>query len=332
MKSKALDFQHFYREFIPGFRKDYSGRITAKAPYFLYEPLHYVLEHAGKQLRPAILAASADAFGNADPGFSFPAGACIEMIHNFTLIHDDIMDNDMLRHGAETLHAKWDKNRAILAGDGLFAIALSELDYYKNHTALYAKMLPLILNSVIRVCEGQALDMEFEQRNDVDTEAYLEMVTKKTAWLLAVSARIGAMIGGASDDDAEKVEEILLHIGILFQIQDDLLELTSNPETMGKTLGSDLVRGKKTYPYLYAKQELSPPEWEEFMDLCSEERLQKYGMKAVRDFLGSHFIFDKIQEVIKLYYDNICKQITGLPSEVQELYRTMLKFVMYRDK
>lgn len=327
-----MDFQHYYKEFLPGFRERFRERIAVKSPHFLYEPLSYVLQYAGKQLRPAILSASASVFGKTDSKFVFPAASCIEMIHNFTLIHDDIMDDDALRHGVATLHAKWDKNRAILAGDGLFAIALGELDHYREDSALYSAILPMILNAVIQVCEGQALDMEFESRNDVDTEAYLDMVTKKTARLLAVSGHVGALIGGANKAEAEIVEAILLETGILFQIQDDLLELTSDSDTMGKTLGSDLLRDKKTYPYLFAKQTLNPQQWEQFLEMCSEEKLSQDGIVPVRDFLKTHFIFDKIQEVIKLHYDNICSQILSLPREARDLYQTMLKFVLHREK
>jgi geranylgeranyl diphosphate synthase, type II len=327
-----LEFRQFYQNYIPGFRKRYSGLIRAKAPHFLYDPLSYVLQYSGKQLRPAILAASAAAFSDSAADDAFPAAACIEMIHNFTLIHDDIMDNDMMRHGVKTLHAKWDRNRAILAGDGLFAIALAELDHYRNRPELYSKILPMILDAVIRVCEGQALDMEFEYREDVSTDDYLDMVRKKTAWLLAVSAKTGAVIGDADPGSTEQVESILLDTGILFQIQDDLLELTSNAETMGKTLGSDLVRGKKTYPYLFARQIMSPAQWEDFLELCSGKTIDQYGIEPARKHLERYFIFDKIGEVITLYHDRIQERILHLPAETQELYQSMLSFIMHRDK
>jgi geranylgeranyl diphosphate synthase type II len=327
-----VDFSNFYPDYTQWFRGKFSERISRSRPAYLYEPIAYVLRYSGKQLRPAILAASAQAFGNRDREYSFPAAACVEMIHNFTLIHDDIMDADLLRHGMKTVHAKWDVNHAILSGDALFALAIAEMNAYRGEADLYVRLLPLILDAVIRVCEGQALDMEFETRDEVNCDAYLEMVTDKTAYLLAVSGKLGVLIGGGGPEAAERVEELLLKTGVLFQIQDDLLELTSSNAQMGKSLGSDLVKRKKTYPSLFAKQALPAEVWQEFLERSSEAVIRAHGTGPARELLESYFIFDKIQDVIKLYYEDVMKLICSLPGETQELYRTMLAFILHRKK
>ena len=327
-----MDFKTFYSDYRCWFGKKLANRIVPEPPAFLYEPLSYVLRYPGKQLRPAILAASAEVFGQKSHSNSFPAAACMEMIHNFTLIHDDIMDADLLRHGMKTVHAKWDINHAILSGDGLFALALVELEAYRGDPELYSTLLPLILHAVVRVCEGQARDMEFETRDEVSCDEYLKMVTEKTACLLAISGKAGVLIGGGKANEADLVEQVLLKTGVLFQIQDDLLELTSSSARMGKSLGSDLVKGKKTFPYLFARQELPPEAWEKFLRYSSEALVHTQGTEPVRALLESYFIFDKIQDMIKLYNDEIQDLIGRLPLETQELYRTMLLFIMHREK
>lgn len=327
-----MDFKAFYTDYRHWFSEKLADMIEPQSPAFLYEPLSYVLRYPGKQLRPAILAASAKTFGKKPCGYSFPAAACMEMIHNFTLIHDDIMDADLLRHGMKTVHARWDVNHAILSGDGLFALALAKLNAYRREPELYAALLPLILHAVIRVCEGQARDMEFESREDVSCEEYLKMVTEKTACLLAASGKAGVLIGGGNTDAADLVEQVLLKTGVLFQIQDDLLELTSSSVRMGKSLGSDLVKGKKTFPYIFARQELPPEAWQTFLRCSSEALVREQGTEPARALLESYFIFDKIHDMIKLYNDEIQDLIGRLPLETQELYRTTLLFIMHRDK
>lgn len=327
-----LTFKLFYKEYIPWFDKEYRQSVKNTAPVSLYDPIHYILEHPGKQIRPAFLAALAYSLGNISFERSFPAASCMEMVHNFTLVHDDIMDGDILRHGMETVHAKWDENLAILSGDGLFARALAQLDPYVADAELYARIMPMILQAVTIVCEGQALDMEFESREDVELSEYLTMVEKKTAHLLAVSARVGAVIAGTKKAEELLVEKIIRELGIVFQIQDDLLELTSDSESMGKTLGSDLVKQKKTYPYLFAKQELDQMEWNKFLESISVRYIEQHGVHAARKILEDNFIFDRIREHITLRHVTIQELIKELPGGSQEIFNGMIEFIMDRKK
>ena len=328
----GVNFPEYYQAYTPWFAEQLRKNVPQDTPSSLYGPIHYVLQHSGKQLRPAILAATAETFGHISREKSLPAALCVEMIHNFTLIHDDIMDADILRHGKATVHTQWDTNRAILAGDGLFAIALDRIKPFLSSPQTYSAVLPLILDAVIRVCEGQAMDMEFETRDNVSVDEYIEMVTKKTACLLAVSGRIGALLGNASETEQILVETILLETGIMFQIQDDLLELTAVSADMGKTLGSDLIKRKKTYPYLYARQELEPGSWEKFMDMSRAELIREAGIGPVCKLLEDNFIFDKIREMIKLRHDTIQQMIRELPVRAGEMFHTMLSFIMNRKK
>jgi len=327
-----LTFNSFYKDYIPWFNLEYGKSIKNASPVSLYNPIHYVLDHPGKQVRPAFLAAAAASLGDISFERSFPAASCMEMVHNFTLVHDDIMDGDMLRHGMETVHAKWNENLAILSGDGLFARALMQINPYIEDMKLYAKIMPMILQAVIIVCEGQALDMEFESRENVKLSEYLLMVEKKTAHLLAASARIGAVIAGVEKDVELLVEKIILKLGIVFQIQDDLLELTSDSTSMGKTLGSDLIKQKKTYPYLFAKQELSQLEWNKFLESISAKYIEEHGIHTVRKILQDNFIFDRIREHITLRHVTIQELIKELPEGSQEMFYSMVEFIMDRKK
>ena len=327
-----LNFKSFYKDYIPWFNSEYRKSVLSTTPVSLYDPIHYILEHPGKQIRPAFLAATAYTLGNISFERSFPAASCMEMVHNFTLVHDDIMDGDMLRHGMETVHAKWNENLAILSGDGLFARALTQLDPYVEDTELYARIMPMILQAVTVVCEGQALDMEFETRGDVTLSEYLTMVEKKTASLLAVSARIGAVLVGEDMDNEMLVEKIILELGVVFQIQDDLFELTSDSVSMGKTLGSDLIKQKKTYPYLYAKQEMDQVEWNKFLESISVEHIEQHGVGVARKILENNFIFDRIREHITLRHVTIQELIKELPEGSQEMFYSMVEFIMDRKK
>jgi geranylgeranyl diphosphate synthase type II len=324
------DFKTFYPEFISAFSKEYEECIKSVTPHSLYDPLHYVMSHSGKQIRPAILAGTALSFKDMDLKEIIPAACSIEMIHNFTLIHDDIMDNDLLRHGMKTVHAKWGINEAILSGDGLFAIALQQLDYYTKEPQLYSKIMPLVLKAVTVVCEGQADDMEFETRNDVVLDEYLKMVEGKTAYLLAVSARLGALIADVDPEIEFLSEKIIRELGLVFQIQDDLLELTSNQENMGKTLGSDLIKQKKTFPYLFAKQEFDQNTWNEFQHRISEKYIVENGIDPAKELLENNFVFDRVREVITLRHDIIQEMIRMLPQRNRNMFTSMVKFVMNR--
>jgi geranylgeranyl diphosphate synthase type II len=213
-------------------------------PAALYEPISYILSLGGKRMRPALLLMACDLFGGDVEAAISPALA-IEIFHNFTLMHDDIMDNAPLRRGVVTVHERWNKNVGILSGDVML------VQSYKLMMQVEERLLRTVLDvfnaTAVGVCEGQQLDMEFEDRNDVGIEEYINMIRFKTAVLLGGALKIGAIIGGADSEDAELLGNFGEHLGIAFQLQDDILDVYGDPEKFGKQVGGDIISNKKTY-------------------------------------------------------------------------------------
>jgi geranylgeranyl diphosphate synthase type II len=223
-----------------------------KEPAGLYEPISYTLEQGGKRLRPLLTLISAQMFGG-DPEKALPAAVAIEIFHNFTLLHDDIIDQAPLRRGRETVYKKWNNNTAILSGDTMFAIAYGQLA--KSDPEKLPGLMKVFTKTAIEVCEGQQYDIDFEESDDVSIEGYVNMIRLKTAVLLAASLKIGALIAGATDDDAERIYNFGENLGIAFQLQDDLLDAFGDEDVFGKKTGGDIVSNKKTYLYLSALQQ-----------------------------------------------------------------------------
>lgn len=210
----------------------------------LYAPVTYGMQAGGKRLRPTLLLMAADAFGKC-PGKAIDAACGIEMFHNFTLLHDDVMDNSDLRRGRPTVHAKWDANTAILSGDTMLTLATQLM--MKVDDSILRPVLDTFNSQAIKVYEGQCLDMGFETRQDVTLDQYIEMIKGKTGALLGGAAKIGALIGGASAEDADRMYDFGMMLGIAFQIDDDYLDTFGNADTFGKPIGGDINNNKKTF-------------------------------------------------------------------------------------
>ncbi len=219
--------------------------IDDEFPRTLKDPIRYFLETPGKKIRPLLtLLCSRAAGGSAED--ALPAAVGIELFHDFTLIHDDIMDQDELRRGRVTIHKKWDEGTAILVGDALVGMAYTFL--VQSNPAHLSEVVNLFSEGLIKVCEGQALDKEFEGRDRVEMPEYLDMISKKTAWLFKLSCQIGAILGGATREAVQKFAAFGHQLGIAFQVQDDLLDLVADESRLGKKVGSDFEMHKKTYP------------------------------------------------------------------------------------
>jgi geranylgeranyl diphosphate synthase type II len=218
-------------------------------PALLYEPVRYVLGGGGKRLRPVLLLLTAEAFG-ADRDEALPAALAVEVFHNFTLVHDDVMDHATERRGQPAVHRRWDTGTALLAGDLLLARAYDLLA--EVETADLRVLMRPFRRMVRRLCEGQALDKAFETRTDVSVEDYLDMIDGKTAALLGATLELGGRCGDADADEADALRRAGAALGRAFQIQDDLLDLTADPERWGKPVGGDLREGKKTFLLLRA--------------------------------------------------------------------------------
>lgn len=215
----------------------------------LYEPVSYSLSAGGKRLRPSLALMAADAFGNAAERAE-RAAVGLEIFHNFTLLHDDVMDQSDMRRGRPSVHAKWDVNTAILSGDTMLTLAtrcVSDVD-----DSILRRVLDTFNEMALRVYEGQRLDMDFEKSDKVGLEDYIRMISDKTGALLGAAAKIGALIGGASDKDAEHMAEYGVMLGLAFQIQDDWLDVFGDSMTFGKPIGGDINNNKKSFLLLTA--------------------------------------------------------------------------------
>ncbi|MCM1034373.1 MAG: polyprenyl synthetase family protein [Paludibacter sp.] len=242
-----------------------------KVPRGLYEPIEYALASGGKRLRPVLTVIAAEMFG-CPPEEALPAALAIEIFHNFTLLHDDVMDHASVRRGKPSVHIRWDENTAILSGDQML------IEAYKQLSKLPAEKLPAILavfNKMgTEICEGQQYDVDFEHREEVSIEEYLNMIRLKTSVLLGTALQIGAMLGNASVTDAEALYRFGVNIGLAFQIQDDVLDVYGNEKTFGKAVGGDILEGKKTFVLLTALRLADEEQCLELHRLLQDKKMQ----------------------------------------------------------
>lgn len=226
--------------------------IPNKTPETIYEPFRYVMSGEGKRIRPLLTLLSAGACG-AEPFEALDYAVAIEILHNFTLVHDDIMDKSEKRRGRPTVHIKWNEPSAIISGDAMIGYALKLLLPAKKHKRSL-EICTMFNNGLIDVCEGQGFDMEFNSNQNVSMEEYFEMIAKKTSSLLQTAALLGAHYAEADDNALNSINSFAYHLGLAFQIQDDLLDMTANEKLLGKKVGLDIAEGKKTCLILYANQ------------------------------------------------------------------------------
>jgi geranylgeranyl diphosphate synthase, type II len=252
-----------YQEFISEYL---NSQYETKEPKNLYEPIHYILGLGGKRMRPVLTLMSAEVF-DADYKLALPAALAVEVFHNFSLVHDDIMDDAPLRRGNETVHEKWDTNTAILSGDAMLILAYQYFEKY--NTDVFRDLAKLFSKTALEVCEGQQWDVDFETRNDVSIPEYLKMIEYKTAVLLAAAMKMGAIVAETSQENASLIYDFGLNLGLAFQLQDDYLDAFGDPKTFGKQVGGDIIENKKTYLYLKALEFASNQDKEKLLHLFS---------------------------------------------------------------
>ncbi|MCF8279934.1 MAG: polyprenyl synthetase family protein [Bacteroidales bacterium] len=240
-------FMQNLHQFQVTFESYLENNKFKKSPRELYEPSNYILSLGGKRIRPAILLAGHYLFDD-EVQNSLPAAFAVELFHNFSLVHDDIMDAAPLRRGQPTVHNKFGLNSGILSGDAMLVLAYESL--LQTESSQIVHLIKLFNQMALQVCEGQQLDMNFETRQNVSIEEYLRMIELKTAVLVAVALEIGALIGGAKKEDAKLLYEFGRNLGIAFQLQDDILDAFGDPKKFGKKTGGDIAQNKKTYLYL----------------------------------------------------------------------------------
>ena len=234
-----------------------ENSYSTSPPAALYQPIYYLLNLGGKRLRPILTLMAADIFGN-NHRKAIDAALAVEIFHNFTLMHDDIMDSAPIRRGSATVHNKWNTNTAILSGDAMMILAYQALESYKD--PLFRKLNSLFSKTAIEVCKGQQYDLDFETQLEVTQGDYLEMIRLKTAVLVGCSLKMGALIGGANQADSKNLYDFGVLLGIAFQIQDDYLDAYANSESFGKQLSGDIIENKKTILYHQAMENGSSKE------------------------------------------------------------------------
>ncbi|GEQ85158.1 isoprenyl synthetase [Patiriisocius marinistellae] len=226
-----------------------DATVALKEPVQLYEPIKYILTLGGKRIRPLLTLMTADFF-SADFKKAMNAALAVELFHNFSLIHDDIMDDAPLRRGKVTVHEKWDINTGILSGDAMLILAYQLFEEYEPQ--MFQQLAKLFSKTALEVCEGQQYDVDFETRDDVTIPEYIKMIEYKTAVLIGAAMQMGAIVAGASSSCEQGIYDFGKYLGIAFQLQDDYLDAFGNPETFGKQVGGDIITNKKTFLYLTA--------------------------------------------------------------------------------
>lgn len=274
--------------------KDIEDALRAKgydisAPHGLYGPLSYILSLGGKRIRPMLCCLAAHLFG-VEHRSALPIAVALEVFHNFTLLHDDLMDRSSLRRGQPTVHSLWGDNTAILSGDVMSIEAYKALEDIQSSELLF-KVFPIFNQMAVEICQGQQYDMEFEHRGDVSVEEYMEMIRLKTAVLLGASLRLGALSAGASDVVASSLDAVGQRLGLAFQIQDDYLDVYGDEQTFGKPIGGDIMNEKKTLLLLYTKSCLTEEGQKELVRLMSlgeEQRNERIkGVRGLYDRCGA---------------------------------------------
>jgi geranylgeranyl diphosphate synthase, type II len=244
-----------FESLLKQFAEKFSQRHFPAQPASLYEPNEYFLKLSGKRIRPVLCLMGNELFDEINPD-AWYTGAAIELFHNFTLIHDDIMDKAPLRRGMQTVHSKYGENTAILAGDVMLVKAYDYLN--KINTSYLHAVLSLFNKTAMEVCEGQQMDMDFEQIETVGLDDYLKMIELKTSVALAASLQVGAILGGAGERNQNLVYEFGRKLGIAFQVQDDYLDAFGDPQKFGKQVGGDILANKKTFLLIHALEVASP--------------------------------------------------------------------------
>lgn len=301
-----------------------SGKFTN-----LYSPIEYAMSAGGKRIRPVLTLMAADAFGG-DPEKAMKQALGIEMFHNFTLVHDDVMDNSDVRRGRPTVHAKYGLTGAILSGDTMLTLAtqlIAEID-----DSLLRQVLDAFNSMAIKVYEGQQLDIDFETSSHINLEDYLEMIRLKTGALLGTAVKIGTIIGGGSEKDAELMYEFGVMTGLAFQIQDDLLDTFGDPATFGKPIGGDIKNAKKTYLYVAALEEDN--QTAEALKAAFSIQAPDMRVKTVTRLYEKLGMNDKCKKAVGHYSSKALKALnsTSLSEEKREAFRKLAEKLIGRKK
>lgn len=297
-------------EYIKIFEDYLKKELKYTKPENLYNPVKYLLESGGKRLRPIIALNVSELLGGKISD-TLPAAAALEIFHNFTLAHDDIMDNSMLRRGKKTINSKWDNNTGILSGDVMLIISYEVLNQYQDSKYIH---LSKKLTEISRlVCEGQQADMDFASKNDITENEYFEMIKNKTAVLIGCSFMFGGIVAEANDLNTNLLYEIGLNLGIAFQLEDDLLDCFGDQEKFGKKIGGDIIEKKKTLLYLFTNLKLESEKKLEFENIFnSNEIAESEKINSIKLFYETSGALKYVKNKVKVYFDKADQLINKL--------------------
>ncbi len=303
--------------------------VKNRKPFSLYLPASYILESGGKRLRPLLVLLSAKAV-NGNFKDAYNAAAAVELLHNFTLVHDDIMDNADKRRNRLTLHKKFDTSTAILVGDGLLSVAYEFL--LKDCNGNSKPVLSAFTKGLLEVCNGQSIDKDFETVSEVSLPDYIEMIKKKTAALLETCCRIGALLGGGTKEEVKALSNYGNNLGIAFQIQDDLLDITGNEKELGKKVGGDLIEGKKTYLFVKAMEKAKGKEKKFLLKLVKNKGISKELIPAFMEIYIKLGVLEEAKKDIKKYSAQALNSVKRFKDEDREIFRWLTDSLISRNR
>jgi geranylgeranyl diphosphate synthase type II len=303
-----------------------------RQPASLYEPIRYVLSLGGKRIRPVLMLLTYNLYKDNPESILMPAVG-VETFHNFTLLHDDLMDNADVRRGHQTVHCRWDANTAILSGDAMLVLAYQRMQQCDERH--FKAVLDLFTETTLEIDDGQQYDIEFETRNDVTEEEYLEMIRLKTSVLLACAVKIGAILADASEEDANLLYQFGEQLGMAFQLQDDLLDVYGDPAVFGKAIGGDITSNKKTYMLINAFNRANDSQlrelkrWTEAREFDRAEKVQ--AVTRIYDEIG---IRELCEQKINFYFDECRKSLAkvGVSDERKQMLLDYTDEMMTRRK
>lgn len=328
---------------IADLQKDLTLRIEKalenldipEEPVSVYEPYRYALSVGGKRIRPLLTLLSSGLCGG-EIDDAMPAALAVEILHNFTLVHDDIMDSAETRRGKASVFKKWNTNVAILSGDLMFADACRQLSFYAQNDAYskeaYSEMHRIFLKTTITVCEGQALDIEYVHLDNISREQYLKMISGKTAALLSGALEMGAIAANESIENRKLLASLGIEMGIAFQIQDDLLDAIADPEKFGKKPGGDIFEGKKTYLTILALERADSEQAKIINQVLNQNSPTEDQVQQVLDILHDLNVMDDVALEIQKHYDEALNLLRAFkPSPYKQELENLLNFLKNRD-
>ena len=309
-----------------------AAQTYDRKPFSLYEPVQYVLSLGGKRIRPVLMLLGYNLWREHPEDILMPAIG-LETYHNYTLLHDDLMDNADMRRGHATVHRRWDANKAILSGDSMLVLAYQRVAQVP--AGKLREVLDLFTVTALEIGEGQEYDMTFENRNDVTEDEYIEMIRLKTSVLLACALKMGAILADAPQEDVERLYKVGEQLGLAFQLQDDLLDVYGDPKVFGKTIGGDITSNKKTYMLINAVQRANArqrAELERWITAVDFDRQEK--VKAVTQLYDEIGIRQLCEQKINYYFDQARQTLdeVAVPGSSKQALRDYMDDMLHRNK